>query len=686
MQKSTIGKLLLSSALILGGATAATIAIAQQNEAPAKVIAKMAPSAPYVDATYLLNRGMSLTMNVPRFYSNSMEITGTVTRMVLFRSCQETGEQDKYIGQWENLVPGTTEEYLDDTVEIGNTYDYTCYAYVGSDISDPMIVTRFAGIRPDRVTNLDVFCDDGQKPVMITFQTPSTSSGDIPLQVPLTYIRITRSEYMNVASRTEIARIENPEKNKVYTVKDDSEDLKDGVEYVYVVYVGCEYGESYSEWKRITLGTGIPYPPGNIKADVIDDTKVKVTWNPVTEAIGGAYMDPDDIMYDVYRVYSLFNDELVGSSISSTDFIDDITDLEEERRFAYRVVAFNNVNESDSEHALSNYVFAGVPAKIPYAEHFNDKYSSNLTFDNAWEIESKNSQSSMILVSWQLKQSFFFPDKDYNYLTVKGVNYDNEDEIDDGFVVAQFSKTNYGETILKSGRISMAAANPTLSFYYYAMPGSTSELSLLITPSTGTPEKINLSINETRDYGWEKETISLAKYAGLPWIKLQFIASCEKGDASATYIMLDEVEITDDVKCVRNLSYQTGENETDGLFCDLKWDTPEYATAPDAYEVYLDNELKATVKENSYRLQNLIDGQLYNASVVAVYGEEKTNPCKVTFKAQGASVEFVTSEETEVRYFNLQGVEISNPEKGQTLIRVSKNNEGKTTANKVVIR
>lgn len=692
MQKSTFGKLLLSGCLLVGVSTAAGLAIASQGEAPAKVMQKLTPGSPYIDYNYSLENGGTLTISVtvPRYFSNQMEITGTVDRLVLTRSCEALGETETLITTWQNQSPGNILSHIDNTAKPGYTYEYKCIAYSGSDASDPYFKNVTVGFRPERVSNLDVFSDNGKAPVTITFKTPNTLSGGDVLEVPLTYVRVTRDVYMTDNTTVEVARIENPEKNKVYTLKDEGADLVDGTQYVYSVYVGCDYGESYSDFRNITIGMGVPSPVTGINATVLNDESVRINWNLVTTAEGDAYLDPEEVQYDIYRIYGPFNEEICASGIYSDDgeYIDDITDFDGERLIAYRIIAFNEAGESKSATSISNYVLAGPPIKLPFVEHFNDMSSTSIYYDNTWNVINVPDKSGVTLVSWNVSNSSFFPDENYEYHTVNGVNYDPEDEIYEGFAHAQFGRMAYGETILESGRISMVGtADPTLTFYYHTMPGSQTVFNLEVKRPDGQIDVVMpIEFDDAIGYGWEKETVSLKEYAGLDYINIRFHAVGEKGNSKLTNIYLDEVTVEDDQTVVTELKADV-KSDDNGIYCDLSWTAPKTETAPDHYEIELDGKVVATeIKDTAYRLENLVDGTTYQASVSAVFGEKKSTPAKITFKAVGSSVEIIGAAPADIRYFNLQGVEISNPEAGQTVIRVSTDSNGKTDVVKTVIR
>lgn len=98
---------------------------------------------------------------------------------------------------------------------------------------------------------------------------------------------------------TDLAVIDNPVAYQAYQFVDDSAEV--GNVYRYLVYVECEYGQSYDQPSNmVSLTQDAPGAPQNQVAEFTDNGVV-ITWTAPEISANGGYFDPELVTYDVYR-------------------------------------------------------------------------------------------------------------------------------------------------------------------------------------------------------------------------------------------------------------------------------------------------------------------------------------------------------------------------------------------------
>ncbi|MDE7159635.1 MAG: hypothetical protein K2O24_02135 [Muribaculaceae bacterium] len=396
-------------------------------------------------------------------------IEGTMT-IRLVRTCYELDVQNELVKEWTDVKPDQKIEWTDKTMAIGEAWTYRAIAIVDGKESDSWNGTlgTYTGIRPLPVENFEVTAEMGSAPVTVTFTVPDgVLDADlfpdikyVPQRVYVTRQFQAVGEWDN--SDPELVwQQDNPAFNEPYTFLDDNngEAMPEGT-YSYNVFVTWQWGTSLEQSKRVGLFLDAPDTPKNIKAVAVEDG-VEVTWDAVTEPKGVGFLDPESVMYDVYRYYGYNDTELVGEDIKGTSFLDNLEGIEKQMEIRYEVMAKNGTGSSPWA-GTSNDIVVGPPASLP----FTDTFSSQDNWGNYGYSDMLWSQTTLEgTASWMIGEKASYYDENWN------ANYVRPTE-SKGLAYTTFASYQpTGVIALTSGAIDFTGHDAgEVTFSYYTNP------------------------------------------------------------------------------------------------------------------------------------------------------------------------------------------------------------------------
>lgn len=351
-------------------------------------------------------------------------IEGTMTIRVV-RSCFDLDIKDELVAEYLDVKPDQKIEWSDPDVIIGQSWTYRGIAIVDGVENEEWYsqAGMYTGIRPLSVTGYDVTSDSGKAPVTVTLTVPKgvrdasmfpeMAAAYKPERVYITrqYVEPDGWDYTDPELVWEQL---NPEFDTEYVFEDNNngETMPEGT-YAYNAYVSWKWGESFEESKRVGLYLDKPAYPENVKA-VTNEQGVLVTWDAVTGAAGIGYINPEDVIYDVYRYYGYDDTELIGSDIKATEYVDDLAGIDHPVKLEYQVIAKNEKGGSDEYYGRSNSIVVGPAAPLPFTEQFLEGDAWSAETDNIW-IEGTLEGSA----TWEIRPKATYYDAAWNsfYIT-----------------------------------------------------------------------------------------------------------------------------------------------------------------------------------------------------------------------------------------------------------------------------
>ncbi len=281
----------------------------------------------------------------------------------------------------------------------------------------------------------------------------------------------------------------------------------------YYVTTYNENGHGISASCTAWIGTDIPTEP----TDVLLEDKgsyVRLTWTAPTTGVHGGYINPSTLTYNIEDN----NFMIKGDHRSGTSYTENI-DLKKQDVKYYRVSAQSTAGGGNFTY--SNTLIVGNPYTLPFHESF-----ANAKTVQFWSQQNTGGQ---IGLSNSLSQ-----DADQGY--------------------ALFKPTAKGDIgMITSGKISLKnAKQPTLEFYYFAVPMQGTTLSVAVTPEGDESlmkvvETIAYS-ELTGNYGWRKLSIPLDDFTSYSYVLLSFIGTAvadNLGDIAFDNIVVREQESID---------------------------------------------------------------------------------------------------------------------------------------------
>lgn len=336
---------------------------------------------------------------------------------------------------------------------------------------------------PQSVQDLKVEPDvEGLAKCEISFITPSKTIGGNALS-SLTKVVLQRNG-------KDVNTWNNPETGKALSFCDE-DNIENGYNtYSVIAYNDNGYGEKAEQ--KVYVGVDTAKAVTGLVAEDLT-AKVKLTWDATTNVgVNGRVVRPQDAKYIIYNVDA--NNQLsnIIATTSDTSYEFDYDTNKGDQRFAQWAVAVNTAAGNSKTASASLPV--GAPYTLPFKESFK-----NGTFANFW---------SKTFTSYSIQPKF----------------YTDLSADDDGGCYGFYNYTN-GEATLQSGKISIqGSTNPVLLYYFYPVQGKDVKLQVEAVAEDGT-----VTVLRSWNYkelpgtpGWASDKISLAKFIGKRFVRLQF--------------------------------------------------------------------------------------------------------------------------------------------------------------------
>lgn len=290
----------------------------------------------------------------------------------------------------------------------------------------------------------------------------------------------------------------------------------DGLNKIDVVCYNNNDERSFAASTKVFTGADAPGMTKNVKALVVEDGKVELTWE-APDGKNGGYVDPENLSYYVVRYLSANEQVSLAYDYEGNSFTDEY-EADAQTVFTYLVIAMNEKGFGSS--GVSNpIVVGGESYTLPFVESFANGYSNY----GIWNNVSCNGG----LGNWYL----WSPSDNV-------LPYDN----DKGCVAFTPNKAG-DETYLFSGKIDISkAANPLFQFCYYH-DGSSNVLKAQVNPATKgwVDEKVIDLSDKSIPEGWTKVTIPLEKYKDEPYVQIAFYGIANE----MSKIYVDNIRIRD---------------------------------------------------------------------------------------------------------------------------------------------
>lgn len=322
--------------------------------------------------------------------------------------------------------------------------------------------------------------------------------------------------------------------------------------YRVVAYAGASAGAKAET--RVFVGHDIPVAPADFKAEEADG-KVHLTWTAPTTGQNGGYIDPDGLVYAIYRV----GDEggMITRSAKGTSYDDSGLDGEKMQYFVYyEIVPVSPAGAG--AYAVSDALVFGKP----YTGVFTESFSDGATQNNPWVMYRIKGRQQLWGLYSQGQSPVCAPvDGDYGLATFSATSGSIGDE---GRLVSP--KLNVSEMSL-----------PMLSFYLYHKVSMDTQygeepFADRMVPEVQLPDGTYVALDDaiyvddpTKADGWYRYEYDLSGYKGYDHIKLSFhgIADYEQD------VNIDLVQVTNQVSNDLSMytfagpaSVRAGENAT----------------------------------------------------------------------------------------------------------------------------
>lgn len=632
-----------------GIATYATLAGAPQvtQQAP-RAQTGLKPQKAEVEAEYLLDvaaakSSVKVKVTAPdkgTDAANRAFPIKTVDRIDLYRSSET--ESEALIHSWENVAAGEVVEYLDeDQLECGD-YTYSTRPYIGENEGARAYVQVECGIIPADPEYPELTSANGFAPVTVSYKCPALISGSIYYPVPfpegVTYSEIRLFQKESNGEEKVLDSHLNPAPGDEFTYVDENAVL--GNNYYYL-RVYTPFGHSDAVYSRIFLGPDYPGKVTNVKA-VESDGSVIVTWDAPSKGFNEGFIDPEKMMYKVYRCDNDYfsNPTLLTDAATECRYVDKLEGLTGETMLYYRIFPYNDVEAPAGTYnygETDNGVLAGPPAQLPFSENFNDGSKFNRVTQNNWEEDFNSYSFSCYYL------------RDHATVENSGREQDIECGVDgpgtpesgpDNFLLVTSgnftSSTEPGS--LTTGNLSFADTyNPIVSFWYVPVAGSKARVSMQM--ATGEYDAAGAPVFEeiyAQPYGktpegedvdaavpmqWVKVSVPVTSYAGKHSSKLRFAFNFDDPSEGRFPMLFDQVEINDYPGAVDLAAEQ---NEDKIL---LSWVLPESAAGKKPlFKIWLDGEEIAETEDCSYLYEGAEQGDTYGFAVTTTYPEGVEGP------------------------------------------------------------
>ena len=330
---------------------------------------------------------------------------------------------------------------------------------------------------PDTVTNFTVTpAAAGVLRAKVTFCAPVQDFFGQPIS-QIDRIDVYRDEQL-------IKTFENPAPGDTITL--DEKQLPN-CEITWTVYTYNSYGCGIPAVRKAWVGTDIPTEPTDVTL-TMSGTTARLSWKAPTTGVHGGYIRPSVLTYNIEDM----NFYIKGDHRSGTTYSENRGAKQE--FLSYRVSAQSTAGGGN--YAYSNTVISGTPYALPFRESF-----ANAATEQLWSQQLTGGQIGLT-----------------NSISADG---------DQGCAIYK-PGANGDVGMITSGKINVKkAAYPVLEFYYYALPGQQTTLTVAIVPD-GDSDR--LQALQVIDYsklsgmeGWRKVACQLEGYQDCNHILLSFI-------------------------------------------------------------------------------------------------------------------------------------------------------------------
>lgn len=351
---------------------------------------------------------------------------------------------------------------------------------------------------PDTVTALVArVAAQGEQKVTLNFNMPTTDfNGDAIETIDSTVIyrngqRLGRIIHKNPGATARYIDKAQPQGSCTYEI------------YTYNAN-GCGIPATVTCW----VGHDVPGLPTNVKL-VQQGNAAVLTYTAPTKGVHGGYVNPSTLTYNIEDSHSYIK----GDHYAGTTFTD-YRDASTQDLLFYRVAAQSAAG--GGSYAYSDTILFGNPYTLPFKESWTEAKTSHF-----WSQQNTGGQIGL----------------------TNSIAADN----DNG--AALFKPANAGDIgMITSGKISLkGATHPVVDFYYYAVPGQHTTLSLAAVPNG---DNGNVQLISTIDYskltgaaGWRKTSVDLSAYASTDYILLSWIGIAQT--ANAGDISFDAISVHD---------------------------------------------------------------------------------------------------------------------------------------------
>lgn len=447
-------------------------------------------------------RVASMGISFPELLEVKAGTAPTAEAMTQTVVAQQTITDNEYQTVRQEFIPAT-----DGTYYFGfhctSSADW-CYQLFLDDIT----VVGQSQKAPDAVTDLTVTAAaDGSTEATLRFTTPKKAIDGSALQAPLTITILRNGE--------EVGEKTNLQPATAYDYTDPNPD--EGLNTYSVVAKNAEGTGRESQPIEVYIGLDTPESPSHIQQSQ-DDTSITLTWSPVTMGEHGGYVNPADIIYNVYEIEETdmgVNLPLIDQVSEPTITIPYETNVGDQEMINYALSAENGAGEGP--RVMSPGIIVGAPYTLPFEEHFTGG-----RLDNAMWWVSGTGDSEIQLM--------------------QGMSVDG-----DGGCAGYVSTNDADWGTMGSGKICLqGASHPTLVFSNLSSVAHAQGKVVVSVSAPGKETKELCTVDYSQVNNTAKQWITTsvelgAEYLSLPYITFAFDVQAPSGEV----VYFDQIYIRD---------------------------------------------------------------------------------------------------------------------------------------------
>jgi len=323
----------------------------------------------------------------------------------------------------------------------------------------------------------------------------------------------------------------------------------------YEVAAENSAGEGLQDSVRVYTGSDRPFAVQHLRlADNFNGTATLSWVAPDTLGHNGGYVDSTQLNYFIYQ--DDYTNIAPIDTVSHTSYGTAYTTYGTQSCYWYTVGAGNSVGNSELQ--ASNMLIAGTAYTLPFKESFpNGNYSTLWWVDN--DVETKG---------FRVEQ--------------------NTSADDDLGCICWYPTNDEKFGAIYSGKIDISKAQrPTLSFWYYEIPGFDGQMSLQVDRDLRESSEVwqtNMSAL-TGKTGWKRVSIDLTRFKDSHYIVLKFFAKSNTIDGHALF--LDDIEVNDVLDHNVGIELQAPAAVTEGLPTQLLAQVSNKGLNPESVELTL---------------------------------------------------------------------------------------------------